>query len=156
MAPTTSVVLRRLRKDGLKRGDYIGVELASNRLSNSKTRDPRWHRVPIWSIRRHSIIRIGDSDNPRNEWNLIANQLIWIPLPVYTLMMMANDIGDLFIVLDVCQDSLADYWVLFHQSPFLKMEWPWLFQKTSRKSNLANVVNESAQVSGILINLTEA
>ena len=68
---------------------------------------------------------------------------------------MANDPGDLGVVIDLREDSFADLRVLFHPTSFLERQSTGLLKQSRRKPHLADVVDEPAQVSELLLLLRQ-
>ena len=66
-------------------------------------------------------------------------------------MVMAHDGGDLGVRVDVRQDSLTNLGVKLHLSSFLQRERARLLQQASRKTDLADVMNESADIGELLL-----
>jgi len=66
-------------------------------------------------------------------------------------MVMANDLGDLSVVSDVRQDSLADCCVLFHLTSLIQREGTGLLQKTHGQPDLSDVVNETTKMHEFLL-----
>ena len=60
--------------------------------------------------------------------------------------MVPDDVRDLGIVVDLCEDPLCDDRVLFHLPSLVEREGSRFLQKTWWKPNLADVVNQAAQV----------
>ncbi len=57
-------------------------------------------------------------------------------------MMVTYDLGNLSVVLDLSEDSFTDRAVLLHLSSLFQGQRPGLLKKSSRKTNLPNVVDE--------------
>src|SRR5829696_2656072 len=65
--------------------------------------------------------------------------------------MVPHDLRDLCVVVDVCENSLADYGVLLHHPPLFERQSAGLFENPRRKSHLPDVVNEAAQMGQLLL-----
>src|SRR5262245_59136013 len=65
-------------------------------------------------------------------------------------MMMANDRGDLGVGIDVGQNPLPDFGVTLHLAPLVERQRAGLLEQSWRQPDLADVVNETAQVSQLL------
>ncbi len=65
-------------------------------------------------------------------------------MPIDALVMVPYDLSDLFVVVDVRENSLANRGVLLHLVSFLKCQRSWLFEKTSGQAHFADVVYEAA------------
>ena len=81
------------------------------------------------------------------------SEAIRISLPVDPFVMVPDDLGDLSVVIDVREDPLADYRVLFHLPSLLEGEGSGLLKKTWREADLADVVNQAAQVGKLNLSL---
>ena len=77
---------------------------------------------------------------------LLVSKAVGIPLAVDALMMVADDRRDLRVLVDVRQDSLADRGVLLHLAPLLERERTGLLEQARWQADLADVVNEAAEV----------
>ena len=75
-----------------------------------------------------------------------AEQPVGIALPVDTLMVVANDLCDFRVIVDVREDALTDLGVLLHLAPLFERERAGLLEQTGGKPNLADVVDEPAQM----------
>ena len=64
---------------------------------------------------------------------------------------MAYNVSDLFVALDVSQDSFTDYWMSLHLTTLVGCEWTHLFEQSRRKPDLADVVDEPSEVSKLLL-----
>ena len=83
----------------------------------------------------------------REQRDLVADETVGIALPVHSFVMVPDDLGDLGVVVHVRKDSLADHGVLLHLPPFIKRECARLLEQAGWEPNLADVVNEAAQMS---------
>src|SRR5262245_13840476 len=66
-------------------------------------------------------------------------------------MVVTNDRGNLRICVHVCQDSFSDLGVTLHLPPFLQGERSRLFKKTGWEADLADVVDQPANTSKVLL-----
>ena len=103
-----AVLLARAGENRFECGDYGSVKLALNSLREPQPCDSTRHSVAIWSIRGHGIVRIRDRDDFGKQWNLFPAQPIGIAKPVDSLMVMANNLCDLGVVLNLGKNPLAD------------------------------------------------
>ena len=76
----------------------------------------------------------------------LSHEPIWIALAVDALVVMANDLRDLRVVVNVREDPLSDNGVLLHLAPLFERQGAGLLEQTGRKPDLADVVDEPAQV----------
>src|SRR5437870_1421163 len=109
MADSGTIGLRRSSKDRLECRDYAGVELTADRLREAHTRHSTWHRVPVRPVRGHRVVRIGNSDDSREQWNLVARAPVRVPVPVYALVMMAHDSRNFSVIFDLREYALANF-----------------------------------------------
>ena len=65
--------------------------------------------------------------------------------------MVADDRGDLAVVVDVPENPLADGRVLLHLSAFFESEGSRLLEETDRQTDLPDVVNKSAEMDELLL-----
>ena len=65
--------------------------------------------------------------------------------------MVADDRRDLGIGVDVGEDALADLRVPLHLTPLLEGERAWLLEQAGRQADLADVVDEAAEVGELLL-----
>src|SRR6266446_3199404 len=101
-------------QDRFECGDYRSVELALNSLRDTKPCNSTQHSVAIWPIRRHGVVSVRDRDDLGKQWDLFPTQSVGIAKPVHALMVMANNLRNLGVVLDVGENPLADSRVILH------------------------------------------
>jgi hypothetical protein len=70
--------------------------------------------------------------------------------------MVADDLGDFLVVLDLREDSLADRGMLLHLSTLVEREGASFFEEARRQSDLSNVVNEPSEMGELLFSFREA
>jgi len=66
-------------------------------------------------------------------------------------MVVTNDLGDLSVVGNVRQDSLADRCVLFHLPSLLQRKGTRLFEQAHGEPDLSDVVDETAKMYEVLL-----
>src|SRR5437870_103188 len=69
---------------------------------------------------------------------------------------MANNRGDLAVVIDFLKDSFADRRVLLHLPAFIERKRPRFLKEPCGKANLPDVVHETTKVHELLLVLGEA
>ena len=141
-----SVLLVGTRKDRFERGHDTCVELTFNRLSEPQPRDSARHGITIGPIRGHRVVRVGHGDDARHKRDVLVGASIWVALAVDPLVMVTDDRRDLRVLVDVGEDSLADRRVLLHLASLFEGERARLLQKPRRQPDLADVVNEAAEI----------
>jgi hypothetical protein len=62
-------------------------------------------------------------------------------------MVVSDDLGDLSVILDLGENSLADLRVLFHLASLGEGQRAGLLEQAWRQADLPDVVNETANVS---------
>ena len=137
-------------QDRLKRRDNRGVELGPNRLREAHAGDPARQCVTVRAVGRHRVVRVGDADDPPEEGDLVAWQSVRVAHPVDALVMSSDDVCDLRVVVDVAQDPFADLGMLLHLPALLEGQRTRLLKQAGRKPDLADVMNESAEVDELL------
>ena len=75
---------------------------------------------------------------------------VGVALTVDTLVVEAHDGRDLRVLVDVSEDALPDRRVLLHLPPLFERERSWLLEQAWRKPDLADVVDESAEIRMLL------
>ena len=60
-----SVRLSPAREHSLERSHDSRIELTFDRLREAESRNRDGHRITVWPLRGHRVIRVGDSDDPR-------------------------------------------------------------------------------------------
>ena len=68
---------------------------------------------------------------------------------------MTNDPSNLGVVVDLAENPFADLRVLFHATSLLEGKSAWLLKQARRKTYLADVVDEPAKVSKLLVLLRQ-
>ena len=144
---TGPIVLGGSGENRLEGSDDRRIELRLNRLRETQSGDPTRHGVTIGPGGRHRVIRVGNGDDPSEERNFIALELIWIAKSVDSLVMMPDDRRDLGVIVDVRQDPFANHRVLLHLPPLLQRQRARLLKKSRSQSNLSDVVHEATEVS---------
>ncbi len=139
------------RKNRLECEHNVCIKLASDGLRETHTCHTARHRVAIRALRRHSVISIRNGQYPRNKWNLVSCNAIWIALAVHAFVMVPDDSCDFGVILNVRENPFTDRRVLFHLPPLRQSQRPRLFKQTGRQAYLPHVVDESAEVSQSLI-----
>src|SRR4030095_11204632 len=71
-------------------------------------------------------------------------------------MMVTYDLCNLRIVFDLREDAFTNSGVLLHLAPLLQAESPRFFEQAGRQADLANVVDQSAQMRKLLLLLGQA
>ncbi len=69
--------------------------------------------------------------------------------------MVTNDARNLRVVINLAENAFADLRVLFHATSLLEREGARLLKQAGRKTHLADVVDESAKVSQVLLLLRQ-
>ena len=129
----------------------LAVELRTNRLSQAEARDAARHRFAIRPVGCHRVVGICDSDDPGHQRDLISDQPVGIPHAVDTLMVMADDPCDVFVVFNPCEDALPDNGVLFHDAPLCASQRPRLLEQAWREADLSDVMHETREVCQLLL-----
>ena len=70
-------------------------------------------------------------------------------------MVVANDLRDFGVILDVSEDSFSDRRVLLHHAALFERECTGLFEQASGKSDLPDVVNQPAEMSHLTFGLAQ-
>ena len=109
------------------------------------------HRVPVRPVGCHRVVRVRDGDDARNERDVLVAESVRISLAVDSLMVMADDSGDLRVLVDIGEDSLADRRVLLHLAAFLECQSSGFLEQTGRESDLPDVVNEAGNERALLL-----
>ena len=76
----------------------------------------------------------------------VVDESVGVTLSVDALVVMADDRGDLRVLVDVRKDALPDRRVFLHLSALLEGERTRLFEQSGRKADLPDVVHEAAEV----------
>ena len=131
------------------------IELTLHRLRKTQTRYSTRKRVAVRPIGRHRVVGIGDRNDPRQQRNLVSAQSVRIAMAVDSLVVMADDVGDLLVIVDLAQDLLADLRVLLHLPPLLERQRPRLLEQPCGQPDLADVVDEPTKMRQSLLLLAE-
>ena len=75
-----------------------------------------------------------------------STQAIRVSLAVDALVVMPDDRRDLGVLVDVGEDPLADRRVLLHLASLLERQRAGLLEEPRREADLADVVNEAAEI----------
>jgi hypothetical protein len=75
---------------------------------------------------------------------------------VDSFMVVANDLRDFAIPIDLLEDPLANNWVCLHLSALVECERTRLLEKTRLKTYLPDVMNESTDVHELLVSGIQA
>ena len=118
-AVSRKIVLTGTSQNCLKRGNNPSVELCIGRLCQPKTRNPAWHCVPIWSSGGHRVVCVGNGNDLGDQRNFVPVQPVWVPIPVNPFMVVADDPGNLGVVLYVRENPFSDDRMFLHSPAFL-------------------------------------
>jgi len=122
-------------------------------LGYSQTRNMRWHRIPVGAVGRHCVVCVGNSDYSREEWDLVVDEAVGVPVAVNAFVVVTHDPSDLLVVGNFLKDPLTDDRVLLHETPFVERQRTRLFEKAGWKSNLSNVMHKATQVCHVCLAL---
>ena len=88
--------------------------------------------------------------------DLILRQAVWIAVSVNTFVVVANDLGDVAVVIDFGENSFADLGVRLHDATFFESQRSLLLEQARGQPNLADVVDEAREVYLLLLCLGES
>src|SRR5882724_2202678 len=81
---------RRLDRDeGI---DHVGIELPLSLREDLGMRSAPAHGAAVGSVTRHGVERIGDREDARTEWDLVADEAVRISTPVPAFVVRAHDL----------------------------------------------------------------
>src|SRR5215207_631085 len=146
-----AVFLACTSEDSLEGGNDVCVELAFDGLSEAQPRHSTRHGVSIRPVGCHRVVRIGYSDDSGEKRNLVPRDSIRVTRPIDALVVMANYLGDLEIVIHLCQDPLADLRVLLHLPTLFERQGTRLFEEPRRKTDFPDVMDEPAKMRQLLL-----
>ncbi len=101
-------------------------------------------RSPIQTVRRHRVEGIGDEDDPRAEWDLVAGDAVWITGPVPALVVMQNPVGDRLDA-EALQHAVPDLGMPLYDEPLGARQRRRLLQDLLGDRKLAEVVQAPAE-----------
>ena len=59
-------------------------------------------------IRGHRVVGVRNCNDPRDERNVVAADLVGVPLAIHTFVVVANDHGDISVRFNLGENALAD------------------------------------------------
>ena len=92
---------------------------------------------------------VADEDDPGLERDLVALQVVGVALAVVALVAGADDRTDVLELLDRREDPLAELRVRLDQRPLLVRQRPRLGQDRGRNPDLADVVEQRAELDAL-------
>jgi hypothetical protein len=95
--------------------NQVGIELLACVVDEFRYRFDDAHRFPVRSVRSHRFEGVRNAQDPRTEWNLLAEKTVWITFTIPPFMVVSYDLCDLFESLDVLDDFRRDDGMLFHE-----------------------------------------
>ena len=146
-ANASLIVLRRWSEDGFEGCHHGCVELAFNRLRESHSGHRARHSVAIRTIGSHRVVCVGHSKDSRDERDFVAYESVGVSLSVHPFVVVANDSGDIEVIINLRENALPNLRVRFHQPSLLQRERPRFFEETCRKPHFSDVVHEATCVS---------
>src|SRR6185503_20373489 len=97
----------------------------------------------------HRVERVAHEDDPGLDRNLLAGLAVGIAGAVPALMAPADDRPHLRETLDRREDPLAELGVRLDHAPLLRRQRPRLEQDARRDADLADVVEERAELEAL-------
>ncbi len=146
LTPTGPVVLIRAGKNRLESSDDRRVELSFDRLGESQACDSTRHCIAVRAIGCHRVICISDSNDAREEGNLIAIHAVWVALPIDSLVVVPHHRCNLGVGIDLRENPLADFGVLLHLPTLIECQGARLLEEASRETDLSDVVHETTKL----------
>src|SRR5207253_6521052 len=122
------------------------VELRAGAALELRARRLAVERRPVGPWLDHRAERVADGDDARAERDLLAGEAVRIAATVPALVARADDRRDVRERLDRREDPLADDRVRAHHRPLLVVERRALVQHRLRDADLADVVEERAEL----------
>jgi hypothetical protein len=129
-----------------ERADYQWAELRTCGVANLAESILGRATGTTGSIADESIERIGDEDDARRQGNALAGQAVGVSLAVYALVAGTSDLPHERMQIDFAEDALGDQWTGAHRPPLLLVQPPRLQQDGLWDSDLADVVQEGADL----------
>src|SRR5512142_2383958 len=156
MSPSTSSIstAQRLRERGepllvdepQERLDDARVELRGRGLAQAPAGLLAGEPPAVGPVGRHRVEGVADEDDPRLDRDLLASLAVRIAVAVPALVAGAHDGPDLREPVDRSQDPLAELRVLLDHEPLLRRQRARLLQDLGRDPDLADVVEEGAEL----------
>src|SRR5260370_15632662 len=152
-----SLLIRRLRLEGrfsvlliqhAEEGfDDARVELLAGAAQKLGPGSFVRHRCVVDAAGCHGVIGINHSDDARAQGNVLAGESVGVACAVPALVMRSNDVGHLGeCPADLIQNLAANFRVFAHLYPLFVGERAWLAQDDVGYADLANIVQQRAQV----------
>src|SRR5439155_11344340 len=105
--------------------------------------------LPVRAVGGHRVEGVADEDDPRLDRDLLAGLAVGIALPVPALVAAPHDLAHLREPVDRLEDPLAELRVHLDDLPLLRRQRPGLEQDARRDADLADVVEERAELDAL-------
>src|SRR5438876_3346635 len=125
---------------------HTGVELRARPLPQAAQGLGRREPLAVRPVGRHRVEGVADEDDPRLERNLLAALAVRIAGAVPVLVAGAHDRAYVLEALDGRDDPLAELRVRLHHRPLLGGQPARLGEDRGRDADLADVVEEGAEL----------
>ena len=130
----------------------IGVELTPHCLQESVPRSRVHHRRPIGTVRCHSVVRVGDGDDPRDHWDVGTKNAVGVTVTIDPFVMVTDDQRDVSRTLrpfDRIRSPISEWRPI--SSALLEGEAPLLIEHRGRQTDLPDVVDEAGDIRALLL-----
>jgi hypothetical protein len=135
-----------LARDAPERRHHLRVELPPRELFQLGDRHFVRASRAIDAVARDRVEGVGDGEDARVEVDLFGAQAARVTRPVPLLVVLPDDARRPFQKFDALQNLLAVHGVTAHVHPFLRAELRGLVQDGVRHADLADVVQERAEL----------
>ena len=126
--------------------DDVRIELRAGPLTEAPRRLLHRQAATVRPVGGHGVEGVADEDDARLERDELAGELVRIPAAVPPLVTMAHDRADVLQAVDRRDDPLAELGVRLDHRALLDGEVPGLGQDLGRDADLADVVEERAEL----------
>ncbi len=147
----------RIRRHREQRLDDGGIELRPRVVAQLLHRDLERQRAPVGAIGRHRVEGVARRDDPGGERDRVAGEAVRVAAPVPALVRRAHDDADVAQqAADLVEHPLALDRVRAHQRPLRVVQRPRLVDDRVGDDDLADVVQQRAQLGRLAHVLVDA
>src|SRR3954447_4126884 len=112
--------------------------------------------APVRPGGRLRVVRVADEDYPRREWDLVAGDAVGVAAAVPALVAVSDDRPHALEPVDRGDDPLAELRMRLHDRPLRRREAPRLREHVARDADLADVVQQGAELEALERAIVEA
>src|SRR5207253_1435256 len=132
------------------------VELRPRTVTEPSARFLDTEAFPVRPVRGHRVERVANEDDPRLDRDLLAGLAVRVAVPVPALVAAPHDRANLGQTGDRLEDPLAELGMQLDDLPLLGRERSGFKEDARRDADLADVVEERAQLDSLQRGRVEA